>query len=125
VRIARKLRDAGYQMAGLTNWSTEKFIETRGRYDIFDIFEQIVVSGEEGVVKPDPEIFQILLRRINRKADECLFIDDSRPNVEAAAALGFHTIVYVSPEQLERELERHLPAERLRTVPSDTSRTNT
>ena len=114
VKIARRLRDAGYQMAGLTNWSTEKFIETKGRFDIFDIFDDIVVSGEEHLIKPDPEIFHVLLRRIKRQPEECLFIDDSLPNVETAKTLGFHTIHFRSPEQLEKELERYLPAARLR-----------
>ena len=114
VQIARRLRDAGYQMAGLTNWSTEKFIETKGRYDIFDIFEEIVVSGEEHLIKPDPEIFRVLLRRIKREAGQCIFIDDSLPNIATAKSLGFHTIHFQSPEQLENDLARYLPAARLR-----------
>jgi 2-haloacid dehalogenase len=104
VRILHQLHDAGYQLVGLTNWSAEKFHPTRLKHDFFSVFDDIVVSGDVRLVKPDPAIFELTLRRVGRSADECLFIDDSAANVEAAAALGFHTIRFESPEQLEREL---------------------
>jgi 2-haloacid dehalogenase len=106
VRILQRLRDAGYHLVALTNWSAEKFLETRGRYDVFALFDDIVVSGEVGLVKPDREIFELAIRRIGRGVEECLFIDDSETNVAAASTLGFRTIRFVSPEQLEKALEK-------------------
>ncbi len=64
----------------------------------------IVISGAVGHVKPDAEIFQILLDRIGRPARECLFIDDALVNIQQAQTLGFATIHFLSAEQLEAEL---------------------
>ena len=87
-----------------SNWSAEKFRLTRGRYDFFNLFDDIIVSGEVGTMKPDREIFEVTLRKLDLRAEECLFIDDHQPNVDAAAALGFRTIHFQSPQQLEQEL---------------------
>lgn len=108
VRILHRLNEEGYRLIGLTNWSADKFRLTRPRYELFDLFEEIIVSGEVGCIKPEREIFELTLRRIGLKAEECVFIDDSPKNVEAAAAMGFRAILFSSPEQLERELVRVL-----------------
>ena len=107
VRIIERLHSNGIQLVGLTNWSADKFALTRPRYDVFNLMDTIVVSGEEGFMKPDRRIFDLALRRSGRRADECVFVDDSAPNVEAAQALGFHAVHFQSPEQLEKELQRH------------------
>ena len=104
VRILHGLHDAGYELVGLTNWSAQTFAPTRAKHKFFEVFDHIIVSGEVGLVKPDPAIFRLTLQRTNRAADQCLFIDDSSTNIDAAAALGFHTILFQSPEQLKREL---------------------
>jgi len=106
VRIVERLHDSGYRLIGLSNWSAEKFALTRQRYDLFKLFDEIIVSGEVRVMKPEREIFDLTLRRLGLRADECLFIDDSARNVEAAAAIGFQTIHFQSPSQLESELQR-------------------
>ena len=105
VRIAERLHKAGYQLVGLTNWSAEKFPLSRARYDVFKLFDEIIVSGDVKLVKPDAEIFHLTLKTIGRSAGECLFIDDSPANVAAAANLGFATIHFESPEQLQRRLK--------------------
>ncbi|HVO41511.1 MAG TPA: HAD family phosphatase [Aggregatilineales bacterium] len=106
VEILHSLKQAGYPLYGLTNWSAETFSRVRHQYSFFDWFLDIVVSGEEKVVKPDPRLFAILLKRIGRPANECLLIDDSLPNVTGAAQLGIMTIRFESPEQLAAELSR-------------------
>ena len=53
-------------------------------YPFLNLFRDIVVSGEEKLIKPDPAIFEICLKRNNLKAAECLFIDDSEKNVRGA-----------------------------------------
>lgn len=105
VRIVERLRESGYRLAGLTNWSAEKFALTRRRYPLFDLFDEIVVSGEVGVMKPEREIFDLTLKKLGLRADQCLFVDDSAKNVEAAAAIGFQTIHFQSSSQLELELQ--------------------
>jgi 2-haloacid dehalogenase len=104
VRILERLRAKNFPLVGLTNWSPAKFAQTRGRYEFFTLFDDIIVSGEIGLVKPDPAIFEWTLRRIGRTAPECIFIDDSHHNVNAAAAMGFDAIQFRSPTQLEEEL---------------------
>ncbi len=81
-----------YRLFGLSNWSAETFPIARGRYPFFDLFEGIVISGEEHLKKPDEQIYRVLLDRYALQAAESLFIDDRLDNVQAAKALGFQTI---------------------------------
>jgi 2-haloacid dehalogenase len=104
VGILRRLKKAGHRLHGLSNWSVEKFEIVRPKYEFFDWFDMILVSGEVKLVKPDPRIYDVLLERIGRKPEECLFIDDSLNNIASADQLGFKTIHYKSPERLEEEL---------------------
>lgn len=101
VEIMKKLKQAGYPLYGLSNWSSETFPLIREKYDFFDLFDDMIISGEVGHVKPHPEIFHILLERIGRPAQECLFIDDSLANIQQAQKIGFATIQFESPEHLE------------------------
>ncbi len=94
-----------YPVYGLTNWSAEKFALTKPKFDFFDVFDGIVVSGVEKEVKPEPRIFQILLERYGLKADECVFIDDSQPNIDTAKKLGFTAFRFTTPEKLIADLK--------------------
>jgi 2-haloacid dehalogenase len=104
VAILRSLQEMGYPLYGLSNWSVEKFLLVRHKYEVFDWFETILLSGEVKLVKPDPRIFAIMLERIGREASECVLIDDSTGNVEAARRLGFQAIHFRSAEQLRADL---------------------
>ena len=104
VEIMKQLKQKGYSLYGLSNWSAETFPYAREKYDFFDLFDDMVISGEVREIKPHPEIFHILLGKIGRPAQECLFIDDSLPNIRQANTMGFQTIHFESPEQLKREL---------------------
>jgi 2-haloacid dehalogenase len=104
VEILKELKQAGYPLYGLSNWSAETFPHVRQKHDFFDLLDDMVISGEVGHVKPYPEIFQIMLDRIGRPAPECLFIDDARVNIEQAQKMGFAIIHFQSPEQLRRRL---------------------
>lgn len=106
VDIMKRLKRAGYALYGLSNWSAETFPIAREQYDFFDLLDDIILSGEVGSVKPEPEIFEIAVRRIGKPANECLFIDDSLANIEQARKMGFATIHFQSPEQLEQDLHR-------------------
>ncbi|MEO7312745.1 MAG: HAD family phosphatase [Chitinophagaceae bacterium] len=96
--------NAKYKVYGLTNWSTETLSIAYERYPFFRVFEGVVVSGEEKLIKPDPRLFQILLDRYQLVAANSVFIDDNIKNVKAAETLGFHAIHFQSPEQLEATL---------------------
>jgi 2-haloacid dehalogenase len=105
VDVLGDLRQAGVRLAAITNWSAETFPVARQRYAFLDWFETIVVSGEEGIVKPEPRIFQLVLERTGMRAARTVFIDDSPTNIAAAAALGFATIQFTDPATLRTELE--------------------
>jgi 2-haloacid dehalogenase len=105
VNILADLKRAGVPRYALTNWSAETFPPARARFEFLSWFDGIVVSGEEGVIKPDPRIFRILLERHGIAPDEAVFIDDNPGNAAAARALGIHGIHFRSPELLRRELE--------------------
>ena len=104
VKILKRLKQAGYSLYGLSNWSAETFPRARAKYDFFDLFDGIILSGDVGMVKPDPQIYQITLDKIGKPAQECLFIDDSSTNIHQAQKMGFITIHFQSPEQLELAL---------------------
>ncbi len=106
VQILEELKQAGYELHALTNWSVEKFPIARERYEFLDRFESILVSGEVGLIKPDPRIFRLLLESIGRPAADCIYIDDNAKNVAAAAALGFEAIGFQNPDQLRQDLTR-------------------
>jgi 2-haloacid dehalogenase len=106
VVILYKLKDRGFRLYGLTNWSAEKFSLVRHKYAFFDLFDDIVVSGEVKLIKPEPAIFNLLLLRINRQPEECLMIDDNQCNLESAQNLGFVTLRFRNPVQLELGLEQ-------------------
>ena len=76
VEILAKLKDQGYPLFVLSNWSGETYPYVYQRFDFLKWFDLIVLSGEEKLVKPDPAIFQVLLNRIEYQAVQCLFIDD-------------------------------------------------
>jgi 2-haloacid dehalogenase len=104
VDILRELKARKTPLYALTNWSSETFPPQRERFAFLDLFDGIVVSGHEGVIKPDRRIFDVLLARYAIPAHEAVFIDDNPANARAAAVLGIHGIAFESPEQLRREL---------------------
>jgi 2-haloacid dehalogenase len=105
VELLWKLKETGISLYGLSNWSTETFGMVRNEFEFFNLFDEILLSGEVKLIKPEPEIFELFLQRIGRPAGECLFIDDSEPNIVTAGKLGFDTVHFISPEHLKSELE--------------------
>jgi 2-haloacid dehalogenase len=88
--IVRALDDAGIPLFAITNFSHEFFPPFRALHaEIFDRFRDIVVSGDERLVKPDPAIYALALARFGLAADEALFVDDRADNVAAAQENGF------------------------------------
>jgi 2-haloacid dehalogenase len=106
VAILWELRGRGYPLYGFSNWSVEKFNLVRHEFEFLDWFDEIILSGEVKLAKPDPQIFALLLERISRQPRECVLIDDSIPNVETARQMGFQTIHFQSSEQLRLDLRR-------------------
>jgi len=104
VEIMKQLKGKGYPLYGLSNWSAETFPYAHGKFDFFDMLDDMVISGLVGHIKPEPEIFEIMLEKIGKPAQECLFIDDSLANIQQAQRMGFATVHFESAEQLAKEL---------------------
>jgi 2-haloacid dehalogenase len=107
VAVLKNLHKQGYALFALTNWSAETFPIVKAKYDFFNCFRDIVVSGEVKCIKPEPQIYQILLQKHLLKARECIFIDDNSDNVQAAIMLGMNGIVFENPNQLVKDLKKH------------------
>lgn len=103
--LISELRVQKYEIYGLTNWSMETFPEARERFGILQLIDRYVVSGAEGLVKPDPRLFQVLLERYHLKAEECIFVDDNPDNVSAAKNLCMQGIVFTNADMLRKQLE--------------------
>jgi 2-haloacid dehalogenase len=103
VDIVRELRDAGVRLLALTNWPREN-APAPARFPFLSWFEGIVVSGAEGMAKPDREIFQLVLDRYAVDAAAAVFIDDTPGHVETARGLGMRGLVFTGAAQLRRDL---------------------
>ena len=77
-------------------------------WDIGDAFHHLIISAEAGLMKPQPEIYQLALETIGFDPEETVFIDDFLENVEGAQAVGIHGILFNSPEQVRTELSKLL-----------------
>ena len=109
VDLLYRLKEKGYSVYGLSNWSAETFPLVKEEFTFLEDLDDVVLSGAVKMIKPEPEIFHYLLNRIPENAEECLFIDDSLPNIKTAQSLGFQTVHFKSAEELADELkERQL-----------------
>ena len=104
--VIEALAARGVPQFGLTNMSTESWPGVRAMSPAFRHFRDTVVSAEEGVIKPDPRIYQIVLERTGLEPADLLFVDDSAANIAAADALGFHTHHFTDPTALRPVIER-------------------
>jgi len=104
VGVLREVKAAGLPCLALSNMEPSAFATRRARFAFMDWFDGFVISGIEGVAKPDRRIFQILLRRYRLEPAATVFIDDSPANVEAARGLGLTAVRYTSAGQLRSQL---------------------
>ena len=105
VEIFKKLKSAGIPLYALSNWSHEAFPVAYERYGFMKEFDGLVVSGYEKLLKPDHAIYRVLMERYGVNPGEAVYIDDNRPNADAAAELGFNAIHFLSSDQLRDDLK--------------------
>ena len=89
----------------LTNLDTNAGDILTKRYGIPEFYDEIISAGEAGYAKPNPKIFEEALKRLNAKAEECIFVDDTEENIEAARTLGMKGILYRDFVSFRAELE--------------------
>lgn len=104
VEILAALKAAGVRCYALSNMERETFPLRRRRFAFLDWFDGHVISGIEGVAKPDRKIFRILLERHRLDPGDAVFIDDSPPNVAAASELGLTALRFTSARRLRADL---------------------
>jgi len=105
VEIFRELKQSGrYKLFALTNWSAELFPYALATYEFLHWFDGRLVSGEEKIRKPMPEIYQLLIRRFGFDPKRAIYVDDNLRNVGPAREEGFYGIHFRSPEQFRAEL---------------------
>lgn len=101
VEILKALSTQGaYRLYALTNWSAETFPYARRTFPFLNLFEGIVVSGEEKMIKPDHRFFNVLIERHDIRPQRSVFIDDSAKNIAAARELGFQTVQFTTSNAL-------------------------
>jgi 2-haloacid dehalogenase len=104
VEVLGELRSAGLRCFVLSNMEPDKYRLRRARYDFFELLEGCVISGLEGVAKPDQKIFEILLSRYGLEPTVTVFIDDLPGNVAVARELGVVAIQFTTAAQLRTDL---------------------
>jgi 2-haloacid dehalogenase len=106
VELLEQLHAAGTRLLALTNWSAETFPQAATRFDFLALFEGIVVSGVEGVLKPDPAVFQLLVQRYDLDPAATVLVDDSPANVSAASTAGLRAVQFHDAATLRADLSR-------------------
>ena len=102
--LVRRLAARGVSLYALTNFGTEFWAGFRPIQPIFELFEDVVVSGEERFAKPDPRLYQIAERRFGHPPQALFFTDDNAANVAAATARGWQAHLFTDAAALEAEL---------------------
>ena len=113
IALLDELRLNAVALYALSNWNADTFALVEPRFAWLEWFSGIVVSGREGVIKPQSDIYHRLLDRYAIDPTTTVFVDDSPANVDTARSLGMRAIVFDSPVQLRRALaDLGLPVER-------------
>ena len=105
VALLEQLAARGVPLYCLSNISADMFGYLRRRHSFWSLFRGIVISGELQLMKPEREIFELLLKRYDLAAQDTVFVDDNGPNVAGARAVGVHGVWFRDAAQCERELE--------------------
>jgi len=108
--LLSQLKSEGYKLYGLTNWCSKVYL-TMEQFPIFKLLDGQIISSEEHLIKPEPEIYQRLFERFNLKPEECIFADDRPENIEGGKVLGMDGIVFTDAQQYEKELREKIRTE--------------
>ncbi len=106
LNFIREEKKNGSKIAVLSNVAQYSFDRFFSKEEQAELFDELVLSGNEGVSKPDARIFEIACERLGEKSENCVFVDDSPENILAAEKLGMRGIVYVDFEEFEKEMEK-------------------
>jgi HAD superfamily hydrolase (TIGR01549 family) len=102
------LKKLGYKTAILSVHGKEWIDYLEKKFNFHELFDVVSFSYDEGISKPNPSAFQNILKKLNAKPEECIFIDDNPRNVEAAKALRIESILFTNATELQIGLEKLL-----------------
>lgn len=102
------LKERGFRIYVISNFAHKAYLECSEALDFLREVDGAIISYQEKLIKPSPEIYRLLCSRYELNAEECVFIDDTAPNVEAAIKEGMKGIVFHTREQASEELEKLL-----------------
>ena len=108
VDILKKLKDKNYDCYVLSNWSAETFAGMIDDYPFLKLFDGLLISGEDKLIKPDHAIYQLARDRFNLNPEETVFIDDKLENIQAAQEMNFKTIHLTDPNIIKTEIKKFL-----------------
>ena len=108
IEILDYLKKNNYECYVLSNWSAETFIGMTQDYSFLKKFDGLLISGEDKLIKPNPAIYQLAIKRFDLDPQKCVFIDDKLENVETAKKLNFHTIHLTNPKTINAEIKKYL-----------------
>jgi 2-haloacid dehalogenase len=102
--LVAELKGLGLRLYGLTNWQAETFHSAEPAAPAIGLMEDVIVSGREGMAKPDRRIFELVVERFGVDPSRAVFIDDKDVNVDAARGVGFHGVVFTTTAALRKDL---------------------
>lgn len=102
----KELKGKGYKVLVLSNFSSKGYKECREALDFLDYVDGGILSFQEKLVKPEPEIYRLLIDRYGLNPKECVFMDDTEKNLPTARKFGMHTILFENREQAVEELRK-------------------
>ena len=108
IKVLKKLKKQNYGCYVLSNWSAETFIGMTDDYPFLKLFDGLLISGEDRLIKPDTAIYELAINRFNLIPNQTIFIDDKLENILAAKNLDLNTIHLVDPNRIELEIDRFL-----------------
>ena len=108
ILVLDKLKKQNYECYVLSNWSAETFVGMTDDYPFLQSFNGLLISGEDNLMKPNAEIYELAISRFNLIPQETVFIDDKLENIEAAKKLKLKTIHLVDPNKIELEIDKFL-----------------
>ena len=105
LKIIKNLKSKNYKIGLLSNNYTQLRQELIDQ-NIIDLFDVVIISSEVGYQKPQPEIFEYLFKGLNLKADEIVFVDDTKQSLTGAEKIGYTPILFMNNKKLKEELEK-------------------
>ena len=108
IEILTVLKKNNYKCYVLSNWSSETFMGMTEEYTFLKQFDDMIISGEHKLIKPNPLIYKLAINKFNLDPLNCVFIDDKYENIDAAKQLGFLTIHLINPRTIKSEIEKFI-----------------